>query len=251
MSDKTQRGALLKLPEFRTYPAQFEVRADSQNDSVVVEGYASVTEQPYTMYDMFGDYSEVIRQGAFGKTLAEGPDVAFLANHDGLTMARTIGGTLELSEDSTGLLSRATLNTKRSDVRDLVLAIEDGVIDQMSFAFSVVRQQWSPDYDERAITEVNINRGDVSAVNYGANPNTNIGTRSFQGMREAEFERLARRLEAGEELSVRELQALTRIVRSLPAARTEPVAADNIREAADELAGYHDTLALRLLLDGE
>lgn len=56
----------------------------------------------------------------------------------------------------------------------MVTAIEDGNVDEMSFAFQVLRQQWSPDYDQRDITEVSINRGDVSVVNFGANPATSV-----------------------------------------------------------------------------
>jgi HK97 family phage prohead protease len=141
-------------------------------------GYASTVEQPYEMYDMFGPYTEVIDRGAFDKTLAAAPDVSFLVNHRGLSMARTKSGTLTLSADDTGLLSRSLLNPERTDVRDLVLAIEDRTIDEMSFAFRIVRGQWSPDYMEYRILEVNLERGDVSAVNYGANPFTSISARA-------------------------------------------------------------------------
>lgn len=141
-------------------------------------GYASTVEQPYEMYDMFGPYTEIIDRSAFDVTLAASPDVSFLVNHRGLSMARTKSGTLTLSADETGLLSRSLLNPERSDVRDLVLAIEDRTIDEMSFAFRIVRGQWSPDYMEYRILEVNLERGDVSAVNYGANPFTSISARA-------------------------------------------------------------------------
>jgi len=42
----------------------------------------------------------------------------------------------------------------------------------MSFAFRVTRQEWNDAYDQRWITEVNLDKGDVSPVNYGANPHT-------------------------------------------------------------------------------
>jgi hypothetical protein len=47
-----------------------------------------------------------------------------------------------------------------------------GDVDEMSFAFRVNEQEWSPDYSERTITEVNLHRGDVSIVTFGANPHT-------------------------------------------------------------------------------
>ncbi|GAB6857335.1 HK97 family phage prohead protease [Microbacterium xylanilyticum] len=144
----------------------------------LLEGYASTVEEPYEMYDMFGPYTEVIDARAFDRTLGAGADVSFLVNHRGLTMARTTNGTLELSVDEHGLLSRSYLNPERSDVKDLTAAIDDGVITEMSFAFQIVRGQWSPDYEEYRILEVDLNRGDVSAVNYGANPNTSIAARA-------------------------------------------------------------------------
>ena len=50
--------------------------------------------------------------------------------------------------------------------------MERGDLDEMSFAFRVNAQEWPPDWSQRDITEVDLNKGDVSAVNYGANPAT-------------------------------------------------------------------------------
>jgi hypothetical protein len=41
-----------------------------------------------------------------------------------------------------------------------------------------VSQDWNSDRSERKITEVSLDRGDVSVVNYGANPNTPVLARS-------------------------------------------------------------------------
>lgn len=142
-------------------------------------GCASTVEEPYEMYDWYGPYQEVVDREAFDVTLAADPDVAFLLNHRGTTMARTKSGTLELSLDpEQGLISDAYCNPERTDVRDLALAIADEDVDQMSFAFRIVRGVWSPDYTEYRILEVDLHRGDVSAVNYGANPNTSISARA-------------------------------------------------------------------------
>ena len=86
----------------RSYPAQFEVRSLA-GSKVELTGYASTYDQPYQMYDMFGEYQEVARQGMCAKTLGKNSDgsnqadVAYLANHEGLTLARTKSGTLRLS----------------------------------------------------------------------------------------------------------------------------------------------------------
>lgn len=238
--EKEARKALPVGPQLRAYPAQFEVRAQAAG-KVEVRGYASTTEQGYEMYDMFGAYTEVVRQGAFGKTLAEGADVVFLTNHGGLTMARTKSGTLTLAEDSTGLESVATLNASRADVRDLVSAIEDGDVDEMSFAFRVMRQQWSPDYDERALIELNLDRGDVSAVNFGANPTTSIGMRSFRTKRAADLSRLATELRAGKKLSAATMETLSQVLEHLAQAddsiaAARPLLSDLIGETGEAAA---------------
>jgi HK97 family phage prohead protease len=149
---------------------------------IQLDGIASVVDRTYPMFDMFGPYEEKVAAGAFAKTLASDPDVAFLLNHKGMTMARTkVSKTLELGTNSLGdLTTRAFLNPERTDVKDLVHAIDDGDVDQMSFAFRITAGEWNMDFTEFSITEVDLNRGDVSAVNYGANPYTNIAARAKQ-----------------------------------------------------------------------
>ena len=215
MADVKSRGALTGAPEARSYPAQFEVRSLS-GGKVELNGYASTFETPYPMFDSFGEYSETVRAGAFGKTIADGADVAYLSNHAGLTMARTASGSLTLREDTTGLHTSATVNTTRVDVRDLVTAIEDGDVDQMSFGFRVVRQEWSPDYAERAMVELNLNRGDVSAVNFGANPSTSIGARrAFRSLNPARLQAMADDLAEGRALDPATSLALARALASV------------------------------------
>jgi HK97 family phage prohead protease len=157
-----------------------EIR-EQPNGILTFTGYASVTETPYEMQDWLGDYTEVVRSGAFAKTLSEAADVPFKLNHDGMTLARTKSGTMRLSEDSTGLHVEADLDPANGQVRDIRSAMERGDLDEMSFAFRVTRQEWSPDYSQRDITEVNLNKGDVSIVNYGANPHT-AGLTSLRGL---------------------------------------------------------------------
>lgn len=144
----------------------------------MVEGYATVYERGYEMWDWAGPYTEVVSVGAADATLAAQPDVVFLVNHKGLAMARTIAGTLDLWSDETGMGDRAWLNPGRSDVKDLVMGIEDGIITEQSFAFMITSGQWSPDYMEFRINTFDVDRGDTSAVNYGANPHTSIAARS-------------------------------------------------------------------------
>lgn len=147
-------------------------------DIVRVVGYASTTEQPYEMHDMFGPYTEVVTRGAFGATLARSPLVEFTVNHGAggsIPMAHTRNGTLTIVEDEVGLRYEAIVDPSRTDVADLLKALERGDVAESSFKFRIDRGIWSPDYTEFRIDQADLDRGDVSAVNFGANPNTTSG----------------------------------------------------------------------------
>jgi HK97 family phage prohead protease len=209
-----QSGELRTVGESRkqAFASQLRTSSSSVGDKtfVTLDGYASTVGIPYVMYDFFGEYTEVMAPTAFDKTLSATPDVAFLLNHTGMTMARTVSGTLDLSVDATGLRSVARMNPLRSDVQDLKLAVDDGDIDQMSFAFRIIAGQWSPDYTEYTITEVDLNRGDVSAVNYGANPDTSISARAKRAMDDIEHL-------SGAPLQIAAARAAARVAESAPA----------------------------------
>ena len=66
-----------------------------------VEGYATVYNRGYQMWDSAGPYTEVADPAMLTRSLANNPDVAFLLNHKGMTMARTKNGSLTLRNDST------------------------------------------------------------------------------------------------------------------------------------------------------
>jgi Escherichia/Staphylococcus phage prohead protease len=174
------RAAAAATPPLR---AQLSVErsASTPADDVTLRGYATSYEQPYEMYDMWGPYTEVVTAGAGEATLNRNPDVKFLFNHRDMPMARTLdAGTLQLTEDDHGLLSVAQPLMSLSISQQVVSAIEARLIDEMSFAFYIVRGAWSPDWTEYRIHEYDIHRGDTSAVTYGANPFTDIAVEREQ-----------------------------------------------------------------------
>lgn len=173
-----------------------ELRAaeDPASPMVTFVGHASVTDRAYPMYggaeNGFPGYDETVAGGAFKKTLSESPDVAFLVNHGGMTLARTKAGTLRLAEDKVGLAAEADLNRQVSIVNDVALLMEAKNLDEMSFAFRVVKETWTNSDGEfrrwweedalyRTINEVSLHKGDVSVVNYGANPYTSASLRAL------------------------------------------------------------------------
>lgn len=175
-----RRNGMIKIAERRAFHVDFETRTapnGTGGSKLILEGYAATTETPFPMWDMWGEeYSEVMSQGCFGRTLARSPDVPLLIGHNagGIALARTKSGTMTLAEDTTGLAVRTPdgLDLGSPLVQALASAMERGDMDEMSFAFQVISQLWSPDYTERRINEVDIHRGDVSMVVHGANDTT-------------------------------------------------------------------------------
>lgn len=158
---------------------RFSIRSTPDSSTagpILFDGYASRTEVPYPMWDLFGEYTEIVSLGAFAKTLAANPDVPLVLGHDSLQrIASTSNGSLQLSEDGHGLRVQAELNPADLDVAYIMpkltrdAAGREPLISEMSFRFSIVSSQWSPDYSELRITEVDLDRGDVSIVGFGAN----------------------------------------------------------------------------------
>jgi HK97 family phage prohead protease len=166
-----------------------EMRKSKDGDKLTYLGYAYVSEFQYKVYGgpPYG-WVETIARGAAKRTLLNNADVNFLVNHSGLSLARTKSGSLILDEDGTGLRNLAEMNPKRNDVNDLYHAVNDKDVDEQSFGFRVVADEWMDEDGEpsnmmegtqRRILEVSLNKGDVSAVNYGANPATSGGFRSL------------------------------------------------------------------------
>lgn len=159
----------------RLLEPSFTLRAQGDGPGVLnFQGYASVTDTPYEMYDWYGPYVETVESGAFTKTLKTlNLDVPLVLQHDSLRrIARTTNGTLRLSEDTRGLFVDADLDPTDADVLYIRPKIEQLLIDEMSFKFRIVEGWWSEDFTEFVIKEVDIHRGDVAIVGYGANPYT-------------------------------------------------------------------------------
>lgn len=175
LDTRKAKAGMMSGREARTI-AGTEMRSTTDGSTMTLNGYASVTGVGYDM----GWYQERIAPGAFMETLSKQPDVQLLINHEGLPLART-GRNMTLTEDETGLHVSASLDANDPDVQRLASKMSGGLIDQMSFAFRVMTQVWDEDYTDRNITEVSLDRGDVSVVNQGASPTTSVTLRSLLG----------------------------------------------------------------------
>jgi HK97 family phage prohead protease len=162
----------VKEIERRTFTVQDVEARQAEDGTMRLRGYAAVFNDASVPLP----FKETIAPGAFRKTLSETPDVRLLINHEGLPLARTKNGTLTLIEDERGLFMDAEI-ADTSEGRDLYKLVERGDVDQMSFAFRVIRQKWNEDRSTRTLTEVSLADGDVSVVTYPAYPTTTVEAR--------------------------------------------------------------------------
>jgi len=162
----------VKEIERRTFTVQDVEARQAEDGTMRLRGYAAVFNDASVPLP----FKETIAPGAFRKTLSETPDVRLLINHEGLPLARTKNGTLTLIEDERGLFMDAEI-ADTTEGRDLYKLVERGDVDQMSFAFRVIRQKWNEDRSTRTLTEVSLADGDVSVVTYPAYPTTTVEAR--------------------------------------------------------------------------
>lgn len=181
----------------RGFTAQFRAAgADEENTGHIVEGLAAVYDQETRINDVFGEFVEVIRAGAFDDT--DFDDVRLLVNHDfnGIALARSRRNnksdkpnTMQLFVDENGVNIKADLDTENNEqARALYSAISRGDMDGMSFCFYVSEdnQKWSKrdGVDYREILKVD-KVIEVSAVNFPAYGGANIHSRSLDSDRRA------------------------------------------------------------------
>ncbi len=105
-----------------------------------LEGYAA----RFNVEARIGDFSEVIRSGAFAGSLASGRDILALVDHDRTrVLARTKSGNLKLSEDSNGLQFEIAVPDTQPG-HDVLALAERGDLGGMSFAFTVPKngERW-------------------------------------------------------------------------------------------------------------
>lgn len=162
--------------EFRTFSG--ELRAEGDGNTFV--GYAAVFNSDSEPLP----FVERILPGAFAKSLkARKRDIRAYINHDSnLVLASTRSGTLRLSEDNVGLRAEFTL-PDTTYARDLSALMRDGIVDKMSFGFTVPRggDRWSDDGRTRELREIALH--EVSVVTgFPAYEGTTAAVRSLEAV---------------------------------------------------------------------
>ena len=174
-------------PETREYRS-FELREKQEaDDSMILEGRAVVFNSPEVMFtDEDGiEYKEQVDRGAFKD--AQMSDVILNMNHEGQALARTRNNTLQLDLNENGLDVVADMSKSRAS-RDAYEAVQNGLLDRMSFAFTVAEDEYDAKTHTRTIRKID-RLFDVSLVNFPAYEATSVSARSYFGAKaEAEHQ---------------------------------------------------------------
>lgn len=168
------------------WPKKVEVRGDD-GKVPILQGHAAVYE---TWSPVYWGFKEIIRAGAFTKTLKDGADVLASRNHNiDHLLGRVANKTLVLREDDQGLYDEIYPDMRVQHAADTVHMIERGDISQQSFMFEVIKERWlfseDDEPDERELLEMKLYEvGPVTAAWY---PTTDIslGERSLSHIEDA------------------------------------------------------------------
>ena len=153
-----------------------EVRAmDTTDGTFRIGGYAATFNQEADGLS----FREVIAPGAFTRALQSDEPVFLLVNHDmdGIPLASTQSGTLQLRQDSSGLYMEAELDPANPKAQELASALKRGDMNKMSFAFTVRSDGQTKEDGLRTIQDIE-RLYEVSVVTLPAYSSTSVGMRS-------------------------------------------------------------------------
>lgn len=163
------------MRQIRTTLTTFETREET--DGLHLSGYFAVFNQTYELNAFM---SESIAPGAFASSM--GNDVRALTNHDTtLVLGRTAAGTLQLREDSHGLWGDILINPKDSDAMNTYERVLRGDVNQCSFGFEILDEEYEARADGGAHWTIkDLRLHEVSVCTFPAYPTTSVSARSAQ-----------------------------------------------------------------------
>ncbi len=191
--------------EIRLLAENLQVRSEDGNDEkMIIEGYAVVFDSPATH-----GFTEIVDRNAFNG--CDMKDVPLKYNHTDnfLILARTRNNSLQLSVDDKGLKIRAEL-LDTTQGKDIYKCIKSGLLDKMSFAFTVEEEKWDVATDTRTILKID-RLYDVSVVDTPFYDTTSIYARALSTL-ESEKEKLEN-LKVQREIAKRKLAMKIKIAK--------------------------------------
>lgn len=179
----------IKIPEreYRAFGGTYTFD-ESDDKRLILRGTPVVFDTPTVLFEYDGiKYYEQIDRGAFDE--ADMSDFILNVNHQLAPYARSKNGTLNYNIGDTFDIE-AFLNAEDERHVQLYRDVKTGLIDQMSFSFTIREQSYDEEKRLRHIKRVK-KLYDVSAVTFPAYEQTSISARSFfEEERRKEIERL-------------------------------------------------------------
>jgi HK97 family phage prohead protease len=159
--------------EKRIYSSAITLERRSEGDPAMMRGYAAVFDQ--LSLPLGWGFREKIRAGAFAASLAD--DVRALWNHNpDYVLGRSTNNTLRLNEDDLGL--RIEIEPPATQLAQHFMAnIERGDVNQMSFLFRALDEEWDEIDGELVRTLTKVKLYEVSPVTFPAYPQTSVSVR--------------------------------------------------------------------------
>ena len=209
MSTENKNDKEIRLANISDF--QIEMREEQDEEKkMIIEGYAAVFDKETLIgSEDWGFYESIDKRAFEGANMK---DVPLKYNHldDVPILARTRNKSLTLSVDDVGLKIRAEL-LDTQDGRDMYKRIKSGLIDKMSFAFTVAKEDIDSrdKIPHRRITQFD-RIFDVSVVDTPAYEDTSIYARSLE-MCETWKEAVDTEERKAKELELEKIKALIKI----------------------------------------
>lgn len=166
--------------ETRAVGTKIEIRTENgQNEPKTAAGYAVLFNNET---DIGGWWTERFAPGAFTRSLKEHDVVALHGHRSDRPLGRKSRNTLNLNEDDNGLAFENIL-PDTTDGRDLIVQLERGDIEGMSFGFVTRKQEWDETVDPPLRTIIEADLIEVTYTAFPAYSDTSVGLRSLEHAR--------------------------------------------------------------------
>lgn len=171
-----------------------EVRSTGElrSNGKTLHGYAAIFNSEADL----GGFVEVIRNGAFRKSLEGASNIRALYHHQGdALLGTTRGGTLKLKEDAHGLAFELAL-PDTTHGRDLAVLVDRGDVSGCSFGFRVADggDRWEQRGSSLVRELLNVDLHEVTLTHDPAYADTSVALRSKPSLWNLDPDRMARRM---------------------------------------------------------
>ncbi len=155
----------VKLSEDRQFETKnIEFKIDDVGDDGTFKGYGSI-------FDNVDSYNDIVKKGAFTKTLNERKNVKMLWQHDS---REPIGVFTKVYEDDIGLVVEGKISLDVQRGKEAYALLKMDAIEGLSIGYSTIVSEYDSKTDIRELKELKLY--EVSIVTFPANEKSTIDT---------------------------------------------------------------------------